>query len=194
MSTQPKTFLTPEEYLAIEREAEYKSEYWNGEMFVMSGARHKHNVITAHVVRQLDSQLDSRPCYTYPSDMRVRTPAGLYTYPDAVVVCAEPRFLDETEDTLLNPALIVEVLSPSTEAYNRGRKFELYRGIESLQEYLMIASERVHAELFTRQSRGHWLLTEAADLNDVLELSSCGCKLRLADLYHKVEFPQPEPL
>ena len=193
MSTQPKTFLAPEEYLAIDREAERQSENWNGEMFPRPGANRKRCLVMGHTLAALDLQLAAHRCEIYSSQMRVKTPGGLYAYADAVVVCGEPEFLDETEDTLLNPALIFEVLSPSTEAYNRGRKFELYRGMESLQEYLMIASERVHAELFTRQSRGHWLLSEATALGDVLELSSCGCRLKLADLYHKVEFAQSEP-
>jgi Uma2 family endonuclease len=188
MSTQPKTFLTPEQYLEIERKAEYKSEYYNGEMFAMAGAREAHNLITMNLGAQIHAQLRSGPCRVYSSDMRVSvSPTGLYTYPDIVVACESPRFLDGERDTLLNPTLIVEVLSPSTEAYDRGRKFGHYRTIESLNEYLMVSSERVGAELFTRQTDGAWLLTAASEIQDTLHLSATGCRLALADLYAKVE-------
>src|SRR6266404_1708800 len=152
MSSVPKTFLTPEQYLEIERKAEFKSEYFQGEMFAMAGAREAHNLIALNLAAALHPQLRARPCRAYISDMRVRVSAtGLYTYPDILVVCGEPQFLDERRDTLLNPNLIVEVLSPSTEAYDRGRKFEHYRSVESLSEYLLVSSERIIAELFTRQ-------------------------------------------
>lgn len=188
MSTQPKTFLTPEQYLEIERRAEYKSEYYNGEMFAMAGAKQAHNLLVGNLVAGLHSQLRSRPCQVYPSDMRVRVkPTGLYTYPDVIAVCVEPRFLDDQKDTLLNPGLLVEVLSPSTEAYDRGRKFEQYKSIESLREYLLVASDRVHADLYTRQADGRWLLTSADNMEDSLTLESVGVRLTLADLYEKVD-------
>jgi len=189
MSTQPETFLTPEQYLEIERKAEYKSEYFEGEMFAMAGAREAHNLVVANLLSQIHSQLRSRPCRVYPSDMRVRVKAtGLYTYPDVVVVCGEPRFLDEQRDTLLNPTLIVEILSPTAEAYDRGRKFEHYRSLEFLKEYLLISSERVGAELFTRQLDGRWLLTAATRPAETIELQSVACRIALADIYEKVEF------
>jgi Uma2 family endonuclease len=120
--------------------------------------------------------------------MRVRTFARHYTYPDSSALCGEPRFLDDGVDTLLNPSLIVEVLSPSTEAYDRGRKFELYQSISSFREYLLLASDRVHADLYVRQPSGLWLLSSAGDLDEVVVLESVGCSLKLADLYEKVEF------
>jgi Uma2 family endonuclease len=194
VSTQPKTFLTPEEYLEAEREAEYKSEYYEGEIFAMAGAGEAHNVLVGNLVADLHQQLRSHPCRVYPSDMRVRVSAtGLYTYPDVVVVCGERRFLDERRDTLLNPSLLVEVLSPSTEAFDRGRKFEHYRSIESLNEYLLVASDRVHVDLYTRQPDGRWLLTSASRLEDSLDLQSIGCRLALADLYEKVDLPGSQP-
>jgi Uma2 family endonuclease len=189
MSTEPKTFLTPEQYLEIERKAEYKSEYFEGEMFAMAGAREAHNLIVANVLFQIYGQVRSGPCRVYPSDMRVRVSATGLTYPDIVVACEAPRFLDGERDTLLNPTLIVEVLSTSTEAYDRGRKFGHYRSIESLAEYLLVSSERIGAEMFTRQTDGGWLLTAAGDLKDTINLSATGCRLALADLYEKVEFP-----
>ena len=189
MSTEPKPWLTPEQYLEIERLAEYKSEYYQGEMFAMAGGTWNHNLIAGHVVGQLEQQLRSRPCSVTPSDMRVLVNAtGLYTYPDVIVVCGEPQFLDGQRDTLLNPTLIAEVFSPSTEAYDRGRKFENYRSIESLAEYLLISSQRVSVELFARQPDGRWLLTAANSLEDTLELPATGCRLPLAGIYEKVEF------
>ena len=167
MATHPKTLLTPEQYLEIERKAEFKSEYYQGEMFAMAGAREGHNLIVLNVGAELRQQLRKRPCRTYVNDMRVLVSAtGMYTYPDAVAVCGEPQFLDETRDTLLNPSLIVEVLSPSTEFYDRVRKFEHYRAVESVTEYLLVASERVSAELYTRQPDGRWMLTTASRMED----------------------------
>jgi Uma2 family endonuclease len=188
VSTQPETFLTPEQYLEIERRAERKSEYYNGEMFAMAGAREAHNLLVANLVGELGQQLRSRPCRVYLSNMRVRvTGTGLYTYPDVITVCGEPSFLGDQRDTLLNPDLLVEVLSPSTEAYDRGRKFEQYKAIESLREYLLVASDRIHADLYTRQPDGRWLLTSADTMEDSLVLESVGAQLRLADLYEKVD-------
>jgi Uma2 family endonuclease len=189
MATQPKTFITPEQYLEIERAAEFKSEYYDGEMFAMGGARRFHNLINSNLTGQLHQQLRKRPCEFYSNDMRVRVSAtGLYAYPDTVIVCGEPQFLDATQDTLLNPTVIVEVLSPSTEAYDRGRKFELYRAIPSLTHYLLVSSERMSAESFTRQEEGGWLLTGATLPEDAIDLPAVGVRFTLADLYEKVEF------
>lgn len=188
MSTLPKPRLTPEEYLEIERKAGYKSEYRDGEMFALAGARDAHNLIVMNVIGELRQHFRARPCRTYPSDMRVQVQSRLYTYPDVVVVCGEPRFRDEQRDTLLNPTLIVEVLSKSTEACDRGQKSKHYRSLESLSDYLLIASEEIGTELFTRQPDGTWRLTEADRLDDSIEIPSIQCILRLADLYEKVEF------
>jgi Uma2 family endonuclease len=189
MSTQARPFLTPEQYLEIERQAEHKSEYWQGEMFAMPGAAEPHNLIVPNIMVQIHPQLRSRDCRLYSNDMRVRVSAtGLYTYPDIVVVRGVPQFLDGGRDTLLNPTLIVEVLSPSTEAYDRGRKFEHYQSIDSLQQYLLVASERVHADLFTRQAGGQWLLTAAAGIDDAIDLESIGCRIALRDTYERLEF------
>jgi Uma2 family endonuclease len=193
MATQPKGFLTPEQYLEIERQAEYKSEYYDGEMFAKAGAPRLHSLIVANVIGELRQQLKDRPCETRPSDLRVQTPSGLYTYPDVVVACGEARFLGTQEDTLLDPTLLVEVLSPSTEAYDRGRKFEHYRSIESLAEYLLVASDRIHADLFVKQPDGEWLLRDASRIEDKLELRSAGCSLALAEIYAKVKFTSTPP-
>ena len=139
MSSQIQKHYTPEEYLALERQAQYKSEYYAGEIFAMAGASRWHNLIVTNVLRELSLQLKGRPCTTYPSAMRVKiSPTGLYTYPDVTVVCGAARFEDTQQDTLLNPTLIVEVLSESTEAYDRGGKFAHYRKLNSLLEYVLI--------------------------------------------------------
>ena len=188
MSTQPKTYLTEEEYLELERRAEFKSEYYQGEMFAMAGASLPHNVLAMNLAGLLHAQLRRRPCQVYPSDLRVRVGAsGLYTYPDVSVVCGPPQLADQHADTLLNPTFIAEVLSPATEGYDRGRKFEHYRTIASLAEYLLVAQDRVHVDLYTRQQDGRWVLSEASRLDDTLELPSIECRLALADLYEKVD-------
>jgi Uma2 family endonuclease len=136
MSSQPKTYLTPQEYLALERQAEYKNEYFAGEMYAMVGASRKHNLIATNIIMLLVQQLKEKPCEVYSSDMRVKAPAtDSYTYPDVVVARVEPEFEDEDVDTLLNPILIVEILSSSTASYDRIKKFGYYRTIESLSEY-----------------------------------------------------------
>ncbi len=192
MATHPKTFLTPEQYLEIERKAEFKSEYFQGEMFADGWSEGRPQPDRLESGAELRQQLRKRPCRAYVNDMRVRVSAtGLYTYPDAVVVCGEPQFLDDQRDTLLNPSLIVEVLSPSTELYDRVRKFEHYRSVESVSEYLLVSSERVSAELYTRQADGRWLLTTVSRMEDSLDLQSVGAHLALADLYEKVDFTAP---
>jgi Uma2 family endonuclease len=192
MSTQPKAFLTREQYLEIERKAECKSEYLNGEMFAMSGASEEHNTLTVNIIALLRAQVRKQGCRLFATDMQLRvTPTGLYTYPDIIVVCSKPQFIDASIDTLLNPTFLVEIFSPSTEAYDRGRKFDHYQTLASLSQYLLIAQDRIHADLFTRQPDGGWLLTGISKLEDTLDLRSIGCQLRMADLYEDVELPPP---
>lgn len=189
MSTQPKPYLTPEAYLAFEREAEVKHEYYAGEIFAFAGASEEHNLIAGNVYAGLHAQLRKRPCKVYPSDMRVRvSPTGLYTYPDVTVVCGDARFADQHHDTLLNPTVIVEVLSPSTAGYDRGETFEPYRKLDSLQEYLMIAQDRVHVEHHARQRDNQWLLSETNSVEDTMALPTLACRLSVEDIYDKVEF------
>jgi Uma2 family endonuclease len=190
MSSQPTTYLTPEEYLAIERKAAYKSDYIDGGMVAMTGASRKHNLITSNITREISQQLRGRPCEGYASDMRVRVPSTrLYTYPDVVVVCGEPQFEDEQVDTLLNPMLIIEVLSESTELYDRGKKFGFYRTIESLAEYLLVAQDECKVEQYVKQPGGRWLLSDYRSLEDVVELSSIQCRLALKEVYDKIALP-----
>ena len=193
MSSHPKTFLTPEQYLEIERKAEFKSEYYNGEMFAMAGASLAHNRLVGAIVRRLGNQLEGGPCEVLPSDMRVLIQAtGLYAYPDATVCCGEPQLLESGLDTLVNPALIVEVVSPSTEAYDRGKKFEHYQTIDSLTAYLLISPDRIRADLFTRQPNG-WVLTSATGRDGIIDLPTIGCRLALKDLYERIEFGEEGP-
>lgn len=193
MSTKTKHRYTPAEYLALERAAEVKSEYINGEIFLMSGASCRHNVIVTNIVRELSAQLRGRPCETYAIDMRVRvSEAGLYTYPDVVAVCGEPILEDRHLDTLLNPTLIVEVLSPSTEAYDRGRKFEFYRKLSSLREYLVVSQDAPHIDRFVVDDLGRWTLTDASGLDAAIDVASIDCSLRLSDVYERIEFEADE--
>src|SRR5712692_1128827 len=189
MSLQPQLRYTPEEYLALERKAEYKSEYLAGEIFVMSCASRRHNLISGNVFASLHAQFRNRPYEVYMGDMRVKvSPTGLYTYPDVVALCGEPQFDDEQRDTLLNPTVIIEVLSPSTEAYDRGGKFGHYRKLTSLVECVLISQEEPHVEHYVRQSDNQWLLSETSSLQDAVQLPSINCTLVLVEVYEKVEF------
>ncbi|MCA1568000.1 MAG: Uma2 family endonuclease [Acidobacteria bacterium] len=187
MSSQRKTLMTPEEYLAAERKAETRSEYFGGEVFAMVGASKRHNLIAANIIRVLGNQLLERACNVYPSDMRVKVSAtGKYTYPDVVVAC-EPELFDDAEnDTLLNPVVIIEVLSASTEAYDRGKKFEQYQQIASLTEYILVAQEPCRIEQYVRQSDKEWRYSEYHDAGDVIKISVIGCEIALKDAYAKV--------
>lgn len=191
MSSLPKTYLTPEEYLAFERQCEYRNEYYDGEIFAMTGASRRHNLITVNISRELSQQLKNRPCEVYTTDMRVLIPETTsYTYPDVVVVCDEPRLADSYMDTLLNPTLLVEVLSPSTEVYDRGKKFEQYRKLESLAEYLLVAQDKMLVERYVRQADGGWLLSEFGRQEETVKLSSVECELALNEIYSKVRFAE----
>lgn len=189
MASNPTTFYTPDEYLSLERSCEAKHEYYKGEIFAMGGASPRHVLIVTNLVVSLGSQLQSGPCAVYSTDLRVKVdPTGLYTYPDVVVLCEEPRFSDEQKDTLVNPALILEVLSESTKDYDRGGKFEQYRTIDAFVEYLLVAQDRPHVEHNTRQPDGSWLLQETNSLEDTIQLKSVPCSLRMTDIYSKIDF------
>ena len=192
--TALSTRLSPEEYLAIERAADRKSDYWNGEMFALAGASERHGTIVANLVFSLVGALKGRPCKVYANDLRLQVAAtGLYTYPDLLVICGPPEFSDEVQDMVRNPRLIVEVLSPSTEDYDRGRKFAHYRTLPSLVEYLVVAQDRPHVERFVREPGNHeslgprWVLTEASRLEGVIRLVSVDAVLSLREVYDKVE-------
>lgn len=187
--SSPKTeLLTPAEYLELERKSELRSEYIAGRMSAMTGASCRHNLIASNLCRELSLQFRGRPCEVYVSDMRVKvSPAGIYTYPDLVAVCGEPRFEDSQLDTLINPMVIVEVLSESTEAYDRGEKFAQYRRIDSIREYVLIAENRIRIEHYVRDGE-HWVLSELNDPEGRLNLVSLDCSVRLDGIYEKVDW------
>jgi Uma2 family endonuclease len=188
MASNPKTLLTEDEYVAFERRAEFKSEYLAGEVFAMTGASRKHNLIATNIVAALHAQLRDRPCNVYANDMRVNVrSASHYAYPDVVVTCGEEQFADAELDTLLNPLVIIEVLSDSTEAYDRGKKFESYQFIESLTDYLLVSRHARRIEQFTRGGGRDWVYTEAHESGEAIRIRSIGCELRLEDAYLKVE-------
>lgn len=189
MSAIPKTKLTPEDYLEFERKSEEKHEYFNGEIFAMSGAKRNHNKITTNLSGLVWQHLKGKNCESYANDMRVFVPAtGLYTYPDLVVVCGEPLFQDDVFDTLLNPVLLIEVLSDSTEGYDRGKKFQHYRSIESLQEYILVSQTEARVEKYVRHGDGFWLLSEAVGLDSEIEFSVIECRILLREIYDKIDF------
>jgi Uma2 family endonuclease len=180
--------VSPEEYLAIERKAEYKSEYFNGEMFAMAGASPRHVLIVTNLVVALGGQVRGRPCRVYSTDLRVRvSPTGLYTYPDVIVVCGQVQLADDQKDTLLNPTVIIEVLSESTKDYDRGGKSQHYRTLASLTEYVVVAQESCHVEHWVRQPEDRWLFSETNDIKDTIRLPTIECDLVLAEVYDKVE-------
>jgi len=189
MSTQPTPRLTPAEYLVLERSAEIKGEYFDGEIFAMAGASREHNLIVANLLGELRQRLRNGPCEVYPSDMRVKVDlTGLYTYPDVVVVCDKPQFEDQHGDTLLNPTLLIEVLSESTEKYDRGKKSSHYRRLPSLQEYLLVSQDEPHIEHYARQDNDHWLLTEATGTDTNIELPALQATVELSEVYARLTF------
>jgi Uma2 family endonuclease len=191
MATAALTYYTPEEYLALERHSEFKSEYIDGRIVAMTGASAPHNRIAGGVYAELRARFRDRSCEAFIGDVRVQVERNRrYTYPDVVAVCEEPEYLDGVLDTLTNPALIVEVLSPSTEAYDRGEKFQHYRTIETLQEYVLVAQDQPLVERFVRHAE-FWQLGTVSGLDASLELTSVGCTIPLREIYENVEFPAP---
>ncbi len=192
MAALPQPTMTEAEYLAFERASEFKHEFLDGQIYAMTGASRAHNLICSYTLVTLGNQLRDRPCEIYPSDMRVKVAAtGLHTYPDISVVCGDAQLADDSFDTLLNPVLIIEVLSPSTERYDRGKKFQHYRQLDSLREYVLIAQDSPRIERFLRQADNSWNLTDVTGLDASLQLSSIDAALALADVYAKVTF-EPE--
>lgn len=185
---QPLIRLTTEQYLSQERQSDTKSEYFDGEIFAMAGASREHNQISANLVRVLGNQLLDKPCSVYSSDMKVRIDkARKYTYPDLVIACQTERFEDEHRDVPLNPVVILEILSDSTEAYDRGRKFLHDQLLDSLIDYLLVSQDTPRIEVFSRRENNAWLYAEFHGLDAVIEIKSIGCGLHLGDIYHKVD-------
>jgi Uma2 family endonuclease len=188
MSTVPAKLLTEAEYLALERKAEFRSEFYRGETFAMAGATREHNLINGNCFGVIWQQLAKRGCEVYQNDMKVRISAtGLFTYPDVVVACGNLVFADDQRDVLLNPSLLIEVLSESTAAYDCGVKARHYRQLESLQEFLLIDSRVATLEHYVREDADTWRITGVDGLRAVVRLKSIDCELPLADAYAKVQ-------
>ena len=190
-----QTYLSPEEYITLERKTipdanTVRSEYVQGKIVTMSGASRVHNLISGNIFGELRNRLKGSGCEIYKSEMRVTTPnTSSYFYPDIVVVCDEPRFEDDVFDTLLNPIIIVEVLSSSTEAYDRGVKLLHYRQVESLKEYILVSQDRVYVERYLRKQE-EWGYTSFQELDEVLPLPPIQCELPLQEIYESVKFPE----
>ena len=194
MSKDSVPQLTPQQYLDIERKAAFKSEFFRGEMFAMAGASLQHNRISVNLIAGVSNHLRGQPCEVYGSDMRVHVDrTGLYTYPDVVIACGEQRFADTQSDTLLNPKVLIEILSDSTEKYDRGTKSAHYRQIDSLQEYVLVSQSEPRVEVYQRLPDGNWLLREALAIDQSITLASVGVTLPLPEIYLRVEFPPVVP-
>jgi Uma2 family endonuclease len=187
MSPAAQTYITTGEYLALERKAENRNEYVAGEIFTMTRTSRDHNLIVGNIIGEVGQQLKGKSSEAYAFKMRVKAHAARsYVYPDVVVVCGEPQFEDDYLDTLLNPTLVVEVLSKFTESYNRLAKTSFYRTIESLTEYLLVAQEEYRVEQYVKQADEQWLLSDVRSLAGVIDLTSIGCSLALRDIYERV--------
>ncbi len=197
MSAQPNYLYTPQEYLAFERSAPEKHEYFQGELFTMAGASFRHTVINSNIISGLRKQLRERGCTIHANDLRVKTESSLYSYPDIVIVCGKPEFLDNTFDTLLNPVVIMEILSDSTKEYDRTRKFDHYRTIPSLREYVLLEQDMVRVERYSRIENPHvppdrtlWAFQAMTTIEESLTLQSMDCTVPLTELYEDIEFEE----
>lgn len=194
MQAKRPSFLTPKEYLELERLAPSRNEYYAGELYAMAGASRRHVFIVTNIVVSLGGQLKGGRCSAFANDLRVKVSThGLYTYPDVGVVCGKGRYEDKHGDTLLNPTVIIEVISDSTESYDRGRKFEMYRTLESLTDYLLVAQDAPLVEHFSRMSDGRWALSGHKGMDAAVAIDSINCTLALADIYDKIDFDADQP-
>jgi Uma2 family endonuclease len=189
MSTQPKHHYTLGEYFSVEQESDIRHEYYSGEIYAMVGGSLNHNRIKENVSRRLGNQLEGRGCQVLSSDMRVKTPSGLYTYPDVLVLCGEPEIeVEQGKETLLNPLLIVEVLSKSTRAFDKEGKFDHYKTISSFSEYVLIDQYQPHVMVYVKQKDGNWLMSENKDINGAISLPIVNCNLIMGEVYELVKF------
>lgn len=181
--------ITPEEYLQVERQSETKHEYFDGEIFAMAGASRKHCKISANLIYSFMGRFKGTSCNVYSNDFRVKIKkTGLYTYPDVIITCGKEILEDQVKDTLLNPLILIEILSPSTESYDRGKKFSHYRQIESLQNYVLVSQDEPHIELFERQINHQWILSEKVGLENSIEIPAINYLLPLVEVYDKIDF------
>ena len=181
-------YVTEKEYLAFERNALDKHEYYKGEVFAMSGASFKHNLIESNLRGALHSFLKGKKCREFGSNLRVHIPQNtLYTYPDIIVICDEPIFVDNEFDTITNPSVIIEILSASTADYDRGAKFDLYREITTLKDYILVDSKSIHVVSYSRNNDNTWTLSETKNLNDNININSIDFTITLADIYEGID-------
>ncbi len=184
-----KYYYTPEEYLALEKTAEYKSEYYKGEMFAMADSTVNHDRICRNLIQDVGQALENKPCEVFTSNMRVLVrPIDFYTYPDVSVICGQPELAQGRRDIIVNPVVIIEVLSDSTKNYDAKQKFSLYRGITTLQDYILIDQSQVQLHYYHKIDARHWLLEVSEDLDDILKLPSIGVEIALNRIYNKVNF------
>ncbi|MBL0264706.1 MAG: Uma2 family endonuclease [Leptospiraceae bacterium] len=188
MDTIERNTFTESEYLELERKADFKSEYYNGEIFAMAGATLIHNKIVSNLIFLFNQFLKDKPCDVYPSDLRLQVEkSGLYTYPDITIVCGKAELLDNKFDTLKNPTVLIEVLSDSTEKYDRGQKFSFYREIPSLKEYILVSSKTMKIEKFKRLEDGNYLYIESNE-HQPFPIDSIDMNLNLEDVYNKIDW------
>lgn len=197
MSALPKPVYSADEYLALEENADYRSQFYFGEIFAMNGefsamagASRQHNIVGGNVYANLHFQLRNRDCEIYQNDMRVKVSEDFYTYPDVVIVCGKPQIEKKRGENLLNPLVLIEVLSPSTEKFDRGEKAQLYRSMPSLKEYVLISQDKSHIEHFIRQENGEWIFTEISEMSDSLQLPTIECEVSLSEIYAKIDFTE----
>jgi Uma2 family endonuclease len=184
-------YVSPEQYLEMERAAEEKHEYYEGQVYAMSGASWKHNVISKNINTAVLPFLKGKPCDMFGSDLRIHIPENtLYTYPDFSIICGKPETTDKENDTVVSPSAIIEILSKATRDYDRGTKFNLYRAIPTLTEYILIDSTKISVEIFTKQKDGKWILSEFKQLADSFVFSTIGLTLQLKDIYEDVSFTE----
>ena len=187
MLQQKQKYYTPEEYLVLEETAEYRSQYFQGEIFAMTGGSANHNRIARNLIAAMDIAFEEKPCEAFINDMRLLVKKnGLYTYPDVVVVCGKIKFVEERDDTITNPIVIIEVLSKSTEGYDRGAKFELYRALDTLRDYILVDQTKTHVEHFHRLDDGRWILQEFNHIEDLLRLETIDFAMSLHRIYRNV--------
>ena len=194
MSLRPKTAYSFDDYLATERTlVDQRHEYLDGQVFAMTGASWEHNVITANLTAKLHARLERRPCTVLSNDLRVRIEtANAGTYPDLAVLCEAPEFYDDRRDTVTNPTLLVEVLSPSSEGYDRGEKFACYRTLPSLRQYVLVAQDRVAVDVLTREADSRWVIASFDRLDQEVPLESVGCTLPMAEVYARIQFSEKD--
>lgn len=189
MATHPVTKVSAEEYLALDRAAQFRSEFLDGEIVAMSGGSARHAILQINLAGELRAALRDTPCQAFSSDLRVRVSPRMYVYPDLTVACGKPTLADERQDILLNPKVIFEILSPSTEAYDRGIKLRHYRSIESLQDYILVSQDQIHIEQYTRGESNVWTFRDYQSTDETLLIPSIGVSLSLARIYERIEFP-----